>query len=206
MKTFLKYAEYYDIFYHDKDYEAESDFLEVIFTKYSERPAKRILDLGCGTGGHSIPLSCRGYHVIGVDRSQEMLRQARVKADSKKCEIPFLCDDIRGLRLSQTFDAVSVLFNVAGYQATSEDMHKMLETVDLHLERSGTFVFDFWYGPSVMAENPQARLKEILSGDLSVLRFADPRLHAQTNCVEINYRILCIRGRTVIADIKEKHH
>ncbi|MFH1480444.1 MAG: hypothetical protein ABIG67_04200, partial [Pseudomonadota bacterium] len=46
----------------------------------------------------------------------------------------------------------------------------------------------------------------ILSGDLSVLRFADPRLHAQTNCVEINYRILCIRGRTVIADIKEKHH
>ncbi len=58
-KVFDTYGEYYDIFYSDKDYENECDFIQEIFKAYSAKPVKSILDVGCGTGGHSIVLARR---------------------------------------------------------------------------------------------------------------------------------------------------
>jgi len=61
------YASAYDFLYQDKDYEKECDFIESIFVRYSGN-VKRVLDLGCGTGGHALILVRRGYHIVGVDR------------------------------------------------------------------------------------------------------------------------------------------
>ena len=77
MTVFGSYAQFYDILYQDKDYEAECDFLEQIFDRYAPGPVRTILDLGCGTGGHTLPLARRGYEVVGVDRSEKMLAEAR---------------------------------------------------------------------------------------------------------------------------------
>ena len=76
------YADQYDLLYSDKDYEAECDLLEEVFRRYGTGPVQTILDLGCGTGSHALLLARRGYQVTGVDRSQEMLAQARQKAAS----------------------------------------------------------------------------------------------------------------------------
>ena len=74
-------AEVYDLIYKDKDYERECDFLEEIFKKYSTIfPVKTVLDAGCGSGGHAIPLAKRGYRVVGFDLSEVMISQARKKA------------------------------------------------------------------------------------------------------------------------------
>jgi len=69
-----EYADSYDLLYTDKDYKDECDMIEEVFTKYADGPIKSILDLGCGTGNHSIPLAQRGYEVTGVDISSDMLR------------------------------------------------------------------------------------------------------------------------------------
>lgn len=78
--VFNRYSNYYDTLYEDKNYGAECDFIETIFSKFYLAPVKHILDLGCGTGGHAIPLAQRGYHVTGIDRSEEMLKKAEEKA------------------------------------------------------------------------------------------------------------------------------
>jgi 2-polyprenyl-3-methyl-5-hydroxy-6-metoxy-1,4-benzoquinol methylase len=78
-KVFGTYGEYYDIFYSDKDYEKECDFVQEIFKKYSSFPVKTVLDAGCGTGGHSIPLARRGLKVTGIDASPVMIEKARAK-------------------------------------------------------------------------------------------------------------------------------
>ncbi len=52
------YADQYDLIYTEKDYEAECDLIEEVFRKYGDGEIKTILDLGCGTGNHAIPL----YH------------------------------------------------------------------------------------------------------------------------------------------------
>jgi len=72
MNVFRDYANYYDALYREKDYKKECDFLEQIWEVSSE-PISRVLDLGCGTGGHALPLAQRGYHVTGGNRSEQML-------------------------------------------------------------------------------------------------------------------------------------
>jgi ubiquinone/menaquinone biosynthesis C-methylase UbiE len=74
------YADCYDAFYQKKDYEAECDLIERLFKTYASAQIKTVLDLGCGTGNHTISLARRGFEVIGVDRSESMLAQARKKA------------------------------------------------------------------------------------------------------------------------------
>jgi len=117
--VFNAYAAYYDPLYQDKDYEAECDFLEQVFVHYARAPIRTILDLGCGTGGHVLPLVQRGYEVIGVDRSEKMLSvaQAKVASTLEGSNIPtFQRGDIRNLDLGRTFDAVIAMFAVISYQ------------------------------------------------------------------------------------------
>jgi len=62
-------ADFYDLVYSDKDYEAECDLLEEIFRRYGAGPVQNLLDLGGGTGGHALPLAWRGYRVPAWPRA-----------------------------------------------------------------------------------------------------------------------------------------
>ena len=90
-----EYAAAYDLLYADKDYDAECDLLERIFRE-SGRPVRTVLDLGCGTGAHAVRLAQRGYEVVGVDLSEDMLRIARDRARS----VPRLDVELRPGRMS----------------------------------------------------------------------------------------------------------
>lgn len=60
---------------------AQLDFISTVFSRMP-LPARRILDVGCATGGYALALSALGYKVVGVDLCEEMVRQARTKADA----------------------------------------------------------------------------------------------------------------------------
>ena len=81
MNIFKNYAKYYDLFYEDKNYKRESDYVDSLISKYS-RKTKSILELGCGTEIHSIELAKKGYQVDGVDSSREMLKEARKRLEN----------------------------------------------------------------------------------------------------------------------------
>ena len=74
------YAEAYDLLYRDKDYSEETRLIDRVVKSYTNGPVRRVLDLGCGTGNHVLPLVQLGYEVVGVDRSAGMLEAARKKA------------------------------------------------------------------------------------------------------------------------------
>ena len=144
-KVFGKeYADQYDTFYHDKDYEAECDLIEEVFRRYTDKPVESILDLGCGTGSHAIPLARRGYQVTGVDRSLEMITQAKAKLQSQtspsQFQPEFFEGDIRSFDLDRQFDAVIMMFAVLGYQLTNDDVSNTLRTVCHHLKRGGGYL------------------------------------------------------------------
>ena len=145
-KVFGKeYADQYDTFYHDKDYETECDLIEEVFNRYAGKPVKSILDLGCGTGNHAIPFAQRGYQVTGVDRSPEMIEQAKAKLQSQtspsQFQPQFLEGDVRSLDLDRQFDAVIMMFAVLGYQLTNDDVSYTLRTVRRHLRRGGGYSY-----------------------------------------------------------------
>ena len=204
-----QYAEAYDALYQDKDYEAECDIIEEVFRCYAEKPVESILDLGCGTANHVIPLSKRGYLVTGVDRSLEMVECAQNKIETSRTslyKIPrFIQADIRALKIDQKFDAVITMFAVLGYQNTNRDLSDALKTIRTHMKAAGIFIFDFWYGPAVLAIGPEKRVKEIPIETGKLIRTASGILDTQNNLCEVNYRIQRMSGDQLEDDSAEKH-
>lgn len=201
------YADFYDHFYADKEYAAECDFLEEVFRRYAAEPVRTILDLGCGTGGHALVLTQRGYRVSGVDRSEVMLAAARAKAlASGLIEPPtFLLGDIRTLELGQTCDAVIAMFAVMGYMASNEDLAAALRSARRHLAPGGLLVFDAWYGPAVLAQRPADRYKIVSQGERRVIRFVRSELDSLRHVVNVNYKVFEIEPGLAMRESGEVH-
>ena len=203
------YAQQYDFLYQDKNYDAEVALLERIFTSYGLKGTS-VLDLGCGTGQHAIRLARHGYDVTGVDRSPEMLRIARVKAEQSLDEtspIPhFVEGDVTSCRLpGAQFDAALMMFAVLGYQVTNAAVRAALHTVRAHLREGALFVCDVWYGPAVLSVRPSERTKVVDVPDGQVIRSVTTRLDSFAHRADVDYRVWRLKEKRVIAEMHETH-
>lgn len=77
MEAFKDYAYYYDMFYGDKNYCQEAQTIQRLLERFSSGDEMKLLNIGCGTGRHDIELSKLGYHVTGIDCSEQMVEIAR---------------------------------------------------------------------------------------------------------------------------------
>jgi SAM-dependent methyltransferase len=86
-----------------------------------------LLDVPCGFGRHAIPLAEAGYRVVGVDRSQALLNEARRRAGNSRR--PKLARaDYRDLPFPEaSFDAAVNLFSSLGYLGDEEDTKALAE-------------------------------------------------------------------------------
>ncbi|MDH3280686.1 MAG: class I SAM-dependent methyltransferase [Gammaproteobacteria bacterium] len=193
MIPFGDYARYYDLLYRDKDYRGEAVFIENIIGDHVPR-ARRILELGCGTGAHGIILAERGFDVVGVDISDRMIDIAKRRTDDVSAKIAqrirFVCGDARDyISADGKFDAVIALFHVASYQHTNDDLRAMFATAKANLAPSGIFVFDCWYGPAVLTERPVVRKKQYADENISLTRIATPTHLPDLNRVDVEYEL-----------------
>jgi SAM-dependent methyltransferase len=92
-----------------------------------QEPGADVLDAPCGYGRHSVPLAAAGYHVVGVDRSEVLLDEARRRAGDG--EWPrWVHGDHRELPLeAESFDAVLCLFSSLGYRGEDGDARTLAE-------------------------------------------------------------------------------
>lgn len=208
MKHFAAYSHYYDLLYKDKDYEGEVDYLKRLIQKFAPT-ARSILNLGCGTGRHDILLADGGYQVHGVDLSKTMLEEAQKRVElsvSAKPFVTFSCGDVRSIRLGKEFDLVISLFHVVSYQVTNADLVATFQTVKAHLKKGGAFIFDCWYGPTVLTERPTVRVKRLEDATVRVTRIAEPVIHPNDNTVDVNYHVLVLdKQSNQLQEIKEVH-
>jgi SAM-dependent methyltransferase len=199
------YSEAYDLLYRDKDYQAECDLIQRIFESFGQKTIRSVLDLGCGTGGHAIPLARKGYEVTGVDRSEAMLKRAREKSNtSDGSTIDFQLGDIRELKLRKQFDSALVMFAVLGYQLTNVDVTATLNSIRRHLAAGSLMVFDVWYGPAVLRVGPSERFKVIPTSDAQVLRLAKGKLVTREHVCTIDYHLWWLR-ENMVTESTETH-
>lgn len=205
-EVFGVYANFYDALYADKDYEAECDYVvDVLAARGVTAPAS-LLDLGCGTGGHIIPMAGRGFEVAGVDRSPEMAEQARAKAREAGVPIDVHVGDVRNADLGRTFDAVTSMFAVVSYQLENADVLAMFETARRHLASGGVFVFDGWFGPAVLVDQPEERSKTVpLPDGGTVTRVARPRLDVFRQTVDVVYEVTATHTDGTLEHTVESH-
>jgi SAM-dependent methyltransferase len=84
----------------------EVDFL---LEELALHPGSSILDVGCGTGRHSIELAKRGYAVTGLDLSAEMLAQTAQSAKVAGANVNWIRSDAARFSLAEQYDAVICL-------------------------------------------------------------------------------------------------
>lgn len=206
--TFKLYAKYYDLLYKEKDYRGEADYVEGIIKKFA-KGANKVLNLGSGTGKHDIEFAKRGYDVTAVEISPTMVKIAKenLKKSNNGLKIKFYRGDIRELKLDTKFDVVISLFHVMSYQVTNDDIRNTLSSVKRHLKRNGIFIFDFWYGPAVLKERPESRIKRIEDREMKIERRAEPVLKINENKVEVNYRVMFKQKKTGASEsVLETHN
>ncbi len=102
-----------------------------------------VLELGCGTGTMSILLNKRGFDVIGIDNSEEMLSIAMQKTAESDAEVLYLHQDMREFELYGTVGAVFCICDSINYLTDSKDVVKTFKLVNNYLYPGGIFVFDF---------------------------------------------------------------
>lgn len=192
-EVFDAYAAYYDLLYQDKDYQQEAHYLKSLLTQHAQG-ASSILELGCGTGAHAEYLARQGFTVHGIDMSEAMVAQANERKKSLPADIAerlsFAVGDVRTYQTDQCFDVVISLFHVVSYQTSNADLKATLTTADKHLSDGGLFIFDYWYGPSVLSDQPEVRVKRLENDNIHVTRIAEPVIHLQHNIVDVNYTVI----------------
>jgi hypothetical protein len=92
------------------------------------------------------------------------------------------------------------------YQVTNEDLLAMMETARAHLKSGGIFIFDCWYGPAVLTQKPELRIKRVEDDTITAARIAEPVSYPNNNTVDVNYHVF-IRNKMTnnCQELKETH-
>ena len=163
MNSYSFLAGSYDKLTYDVGYDQWADYLEKHFQKRG-LPGKTVLDLACGTGSRTVELANRGYEMIGVDLSPDMLGEASEKAMDEVGEdqIPpiFLCQSMDKLDLNGTIDACECCLDSVNYVTDPKKLKKAFERVHLFLMPGGLFVFDINTVEKLMGLDGQVFLDE----------------------------------------------
>lgn len=140
MSCYETLALFYDRLTADVDYGCFADRYERAFAEVGGE-YRLLLDLCCGTGSLSLEMSRRGYELISVDASEEMLAEAREKCSSLPLPPLFLQQDAAVLDLYGTVDAAFCSLEGVNYLSPSQ-LESLLGRLYLFIRPGGLFLFD----------------------------------------------------------------
>ena len=141
MSSYDALAASYDALTVDVEYRRRADYLTRQFHR-SALPVETVLDLACGTGTMACLLAERGYRMIAVDGSEEMLTQAAWKAAALEQPPMFLHQSMPRLHLGMEVDAAISTLDALNYLTRTADLRETLRRVYRWLRPGGLFLFD----------------------------------------------------------------
>lgn len=160
MSAYEALAGVYDALTKDVQYQKRADYLEKLF-KRSRIPVHTVLDLACGTGEMTAVLTERGYELIAVDGSPDMLARAREKAAGLSGEPPvFINQEMTALDLYGTVDAAVCCLDSLNYLTSGKDVQKAFQRLHLFISPGGVLIFDVNSAEKLAALDGQVFLDE----------------------------------------------
>lgn len=142
MEAYTDFASVYDELMDNTPYGQWCDNIVKVLGEYGINDGL-VLDLGCGTGSLTQLLAAKGYDMIGVDYSEEMLNIACQKREKSGCDILYLNQDMREFELYGTVRAIVSICDSINYLLEDEDVVTCFELVNNYLDPKGIFFFDF---------------------------------------------------------------
>ena len=184
MEAYGEFARVYDLFMDNIDYEEWADYIQ----KHLEEQGIRdglVLELGCGTGTMTGLLAQKGYDMIGVDNSEEMLAEAMEKKMESGQDILYLLQDMQEFELYGTVRAVVSVCDSLNYLTEKEDLLQVFRLVNNYLDPGGVFLFDM---------NTIHKYRDIL-GDTTIAENRDEGSFIWDNTFDEENRRLTLNGR-----------
>ena len=180
MSSYEALAARYDALTADVDHRRWADYIEKQFQK-CPIPIHTVLDLACGTGEMTCLLAERGYEMIGVDQSQDMLAVAAEKGRQVRGEAPiFLQQSMQELDLYGTIDACICCLDSVNYVTRPADLRRAFDRVHLFLMPGGLFLFDV---------NTPYKHQKILAGQTFDIEAEDADCHWSNRYDEAAQRV-----------------
>jgi SAM-dependent methyltransferase len=156
--------------------------------------------LGVGTGGHAKVFKAKGFEVIGIERSPEMVQLA--KENGIECVV----GDISQVKLERQFDTALSLFHVISYLTDPEGLRNTFRLTHEHLKEGGVFIFDAWYSDAVEVQKPERREKLIEHEEFKVRRVAQPTIDPAKHVVHVGYEFSLIDSNGKEVDRWQEDH
>ena len=141
MASYQSFAQVYDLFMDNIDYDGWSAYLISLLKEYGVDDGL-VLELGCGTGSMTERLARAGYDMIGADLSADMLDIAMEKRAESGLDILYLLQDMREFELYGTVRAVVSVCDSMNYLLEEEDLLTVFRLVNNYLDPGGVFIFD----------------------------------------------------------------
>ncbi len=128
-----------DVARRDRDFQRGDELAAVAFLEQlaGSGPA---LELGIGTGRIALPLAARGIRVDGIDLSQAMVDQLRIKPGGDQLSVTI--GDFADIPVSGTYHLIYVIFNTLFNLLSQDDQIRCFENVAAHLTGDGSFVIE----------------------------------------------------------------
>ncbi len=141
MDAYTGFAQEYDRFMDNVPYDSWAENITRILKNHGVTGGL-VCELGCGTGSMTRRLKSKGFDMIGIDNSTDMLEIAMYDHMDESEGILYLCQDMREFELYGTVNAFVSVCDSMNYLLTEEDFVKTLKLVNNYLEAGGIFVFD----------------------------------------------------------------
>ena len=141
MSGYGSFSDFYDILTENVNYPQRAQYIADLLTANGVKGGI-LLDLACGTGKLSTEMAKRGFEVIGVDASGDMLSIAMNNAYESGVNILFLCQTMQQLDLYGTINACVCTLDSINHLTEKADVQAAFDKVSLFTEPGGIFVFD----------------------------------------------------------------
>lgn len=141
MSSYQTFAYLYDELTQNVEYEKRCDYILSFFEQNGIKSGT-VLDLACGTGSMSIPFMKKGYSIIGVDLSEEMLEIASNRLFEAGNSFSLLKAKMQEFELSEKADACICCLDSINHLNNIDDVLATFKNVYDSLNNGGLFVFD----------------------------------------------------------------
>ncbi|MGB1004143.1 MAG: class I SAM-dependent methyltransferase [Salibacteraceae bacterium] len=169
------FKNWFDSFYYHKLYRHRNTseaqmFIDNIIEFIHPQVGSSILDLACGKGRHSFYLNKKGFNVVGVDLSENSIKEASKNANKS---LHFYQMDMREIDCQQTFDLVVNMFTSFGYFQHKSDNVKVLHGIHKVLNPGGFLMIDFLNASKVIQNLVPEEKKEIDNVSFTINRMIE---------------------------------